>query len=393
MEKIDLSRVPFKDLPNSLEFGKIYKYLDQCAHNETGDYYNIRPLLTYNKPMIFLTGGRDIGKTTTVAEVPLLNYLVYGRKFYFVKQKQEELVSAALKFFHGPVNVINKYTEGLPEILGVEYNRKIFYIATERKGEKLVWQPFGEVKALENETTLKGLDNSGASNLVIFDEFINDSANSYLGGSSSDLEWVRLTRLISSIDREEGKPVKNGVLTICCSNKMTTYCPILIGAGVIPYANNTVGSIINPKYEGWVWEDSDMTEVGNSNIQLSFASYLTKHNQAEHAVMFHNESSDDLSFIKKPEAASYITTFRFKGIEYGVYVDKESFYYIWKPQKGSRIIALDSINKNEDDFQLLQSWREDYTMQRVVEMYKRNRLYFGNAQIKNAIMNYLKFIP
>lgn len=389
-----MERIPFYDIPNNLDFGKMYKYLDKCADNDTGHYYNIRPLMTYNKPVIFVTGGRSIGKTTSVSEVPVLNELLYGRGFYFVKQFPEEVAATCEGFFDDAVDIINAYTEDLPQVYGVKYNRRYFEIATEKKNDKLVWRRFGEVKVLDEETKLKGI-HSGKSNLIIFDEFINDSSNSYIGGSNNmNLEWRRLDRLITSVDREKGMPRRNNTLTICCSNKMTTYCPILVGAGVIPYANNTKGSIINPKYEGWVWEDTDLMDVGNGmSASMSFGAYLMANDTEEYGVMFDNESADDSSFIKKPDAASYIATFRFKGIEYGIYADRENFWYVWKPQKGGRIIALDSINKSESDFQLLQSWREDYTMQRVVEMYKRNRLYFGNAQIKNAIMCYLKFMP
>ncbi len=66
----------------STSCGNIYKYLDRYC----GDFYNPKKVLTYGRPWIFVTGSRSVGKSTAIAILFLLDYIVNGRKFIYCRR-------------------------------------------------------------------------------------------------------------------------------------------------------------------------------------------------------------------------------------------------------------------------------------------------------------------
>ena len=377
-------------MKNNLDFGKLYKYLNKISE---GGWYNIQPLLTYRKPALFITGERGTGKSTSPACMLLLNYLVLGGHFIFIKERFDDIPAVANGYFDNAAMLINEKCAGmgLPEIKDVKYYQRRFFIATEEdeKG-KLVYNEIGIARALEKQNQTKGLVDD-KTNILFFDEFISDDPDSYIGGGSQrELEWTRLLSLFITVDRRKGERYSNSTLLICAANKSTVYCPILIGAGVINYLQDGQ-KITSPKNKMWVWEDTDKVEVEGQPVEESFGYLLA--DEATKRVSYDNISLDDSAFIKKPEIAKYIMSFRLRGQDYGIYADSENYWYIAEPKEGYKIIALDPISHNATDFELISAIKENHVMERCVEQYKRGRLYFGTGAIKNALLKYLKFMP
>ena len=377
-------------MKNNLDFGKLYKYLNKISE---GGWYNIQPLLTYRKPSLFITGERGTGKSTSPACMLLLNYLVLGGHFIFIKERFDDIPAVANGYFDNAAMLINEKCAGmgLPEIKDVKYYQRRFFIATEEdeKG-KLVYNEIGIARALEKQNQTKGLVDD-KTNILFFDEFISDDPDSYIGGGSQrELEWTRLLSLFITVDRRKGERYSNSTLLICAANKSTVYCPILIGAGVINYLQDGQ-KITSPKNKMWVWEDTDKVEVEGQPVEESFGYLLA--DEATKRVSYDNISLDDSAFIKKPEIAKYIMSFRLRGQDYGIYSDSENYWYIAEPKEGYRVIALDPISHNATDFELISAIKENHVMERCVEQYKRGRLYFGTGAIKNALLKYLKFMP
>ena len=377
-------------MKNNLDFGKLYKYLDKLSE---GGWYNIRPLLTYRKPALFITGERGTGKSTSPACMILLNYLILGGHFIFVKERFDDIPAVANGYFDNAAALINEKLVGmgLPKIIEVKYWQRRFSIATklDDKG-KPVFEEFGIARALEKQNQTKGLVDD-KTNILFFDEFISDDPESYIGGNGQrDLEWTRLLSLFITVDRKRGERYSNSTMIICAANKSTVYCPILIGAGVIDYLQDGQ-KITSPKNKMWVWEDTDKVEVEGQPVEESFG-YLLADEQTKR-VSYQNVSLDDGAYIKKPDIATYVMSFRLRGVDYGIYADKEGYWYISEPKEGYRVIALDPISHNATDFELIASIKDNNVMCKVVEQYKKGRLYFGTGAIKNALLKYLKFMP
>ena len=116
-------------MKNNLDFGKLYKYLNKISE---GGWYNIQPLLTYRKPALFITGERGTGKSTSPACMLLLNYLVLGGHFIFIKERFDDIPAVANGYFDNAAMLINEKCAGmgLPEIKDVKYYQRRFFIAT-----------------------------------------------------------------------------------------------------------------------------------------------------------------------------------------------------------------------------------------------------------------------
>ena len=54
-----------------LNSGNVYKYLDSCANG----FWSAKRCLTYNKPIICVTGTRSVGKSTGVAVFCLVDFM------------------------------------------------------------------------------------------------------------------------------------------------------------------------------------------------------------------------------------------------------------------------------------------------------------------------------
>lgn len=367
-----------------LQSGNVYKYLDMCENG----FWSCKRLLTYNRPIIVVTGSRSVGKSTGVACFMLLDYLVNGHKFFYLRRRPKTVRETCKTFFNNAVQIVNMKTPF--NIVGFRYNRGDYEIAVEKTSDgEFAWKQCGKATALSEEENLKSNVFSDYYTIV-YDEFISKDANKYLGTRDNPtVEWDALVSLYQTVDRGIDRPFRDETRVFLLGNKTTIYNPICLSIGIADYVR-TGAHYTAPKDKLWVWEDVDHVER-TAQIEDSFAFQISSDAVKEYA--YKNKGQDDDHFIKKPTIARYLNTVRLHSIEYGIYVEDDGCFYIAKPKSGYPIISLDVESHRCEDLFMIQKWRESPTLTHVAEMYKRGRLFFSDGKTQAAFMKYLEFMP
>lgn len=364
--------------------GKTYKYLDQCA----GDFYNVKKCLTYNRPVIVVTGSRSLGKSTAIACYALIDFLENGHKFMYVRRRQRDTFKTCKTFFENAVTIINTKTKF--KITAFKYYKGKYLISTGMNEEdEENFEVCGMACPLSEEEELKSSVFSDYFT-IIYDEFISKDPNKYLGTKDNiDVEWNTLMSLYQTIDRGVDRPFRDETRVFLLGNKSTIYNPICLSLGISDYVAQGA-HFVAPKGKLWVWEDVKGVKA-TETIQESFAFRLSSDKVQKYA--YENQGADSTDFIKRPGIANYSKTVRLRGVNYGIYCDKDFKFYIDRPKPGYEIVSLDVESHNGTDVEMIKKWQESPIMSIISSAYKRGALFFGNGKIQAAFLKYLEFMP
>lgn len=362
------------------DMGNLYKYIDNCS----GQFYNPKKLLTYGRPWNFIAGSRSIGKSTGIAILFILDFIVNGHKFIYCRRTKDELMVTCRTFFGNAVSIINAKTPF--KIEDFKYDRGEYKIKLAGDPEVKVC---GTIIPLSLEQKYKSSNFSEYYNLV-YDEFIASVSTGYLGNANTpEREYNAVLSLYQTIDRGVDKAYRNETRFFFLGNTATIYNPLFLKLNICEYIE-TEAVYIAPKNQLWILERRDQVEA-TKEMDQSFAFMLSDDYNRNYA--YKNIGADSETFIRKPDIASYIGTFTLKGEDYGIYRDSEWNFYVSSAKPGYKSISLDVDSHNGNDLMLIQKWTDYPMMGLLTEAYKRGTLYFSNGKIQNSLLKYLKFLP
>lgn len=367
-----------------LNSGNVYKLLDQIS----GDFWNCKKLLTYNRPWNFVAGSRSVGKSTIIAAFFILDYLINGHKFIYSRRTKDETLLTAPTFFGNAVAIINKKTD--IKIADFYYDGGSYYIRLDGEKEK---RECGCIVPISLEQKYKSSNFSEYCNLV-FDEFICQDSTRYLGSRETpDKEYRAVLSLYQTIDRGIDRPYRNETRFFFLGNTATIYNPIFLKLNISNYIEDK-SVFIAPKNKLWVLERIEEV-AATSEMEQSFAYLLSDDEGKDYA--FHNKGNDNNAYISKPPVnhRKYISTLILQGKKFGVWInDTHSQFYIAEYKNiGKPEISLDTGSHNVDDLMLITQWRDYPLINLLVDAFKHNRLFFGNGLIKNMFYKYFKLMP
>jgi len=370
----------------SVSCGNIYKYMDEYC----GEFYNPRRVLTYGRPWIFVTGSRSVGKSTGVAIMFLLDYIVNHRKFIYCRRDQDAVLLTCSKFFASAVSIIN--AAGDFKIAEFYYFAKYFYIRME--GEEEAAQ-CGTIIPLSLENKYKSSNFSEYFNLV-FDEFIEKDSTKYLGSAKTpDKEYKSVLSMYQTIDRGIGKAFRNETRFFFLGNTATIYNPMFLKMGISELVLDG-SKFIAPKGKLWLLERVE-TVKALEGIEQSFAYQLA--DEEEQAYAYRNTGADSNDFIGKPTTSQYLGTVILSGTKYGIRksVSDYPFYMYIGPadiKHNHRAISLDTGSHDGIvDLKLITAWRKNPLMVTVADAFENGRLMFDNGRTKQTFLKYLQFMP
>lgn len=370
----------------STSCGNIYKYLDRYC----GDFYNPKKVLTYGRPWIFVTGSRSVGKSTAIAILFLLDYIVNGRKFIYCRRDQDAVLLTCGKFFASAVSIINAAGDFCIEEF--YYFGKQYFIRMKGEGEPV---PCGSIIPLSLENKYKSSNYSEFFNLV-FDEFIEKDATKYLGSvKTPDKEYKSVLSMYQTIDRGIGRAFRNETRFFFLGNTATIYNPMFLKMGISDLVSEGA-KFIAPKGKLWLLERVE-TVKALEGIEDSFAYQLA--DEEERAYAYKNTGADSSDFIGKPTTSQYLGTFILNGTKYGVRksVSDYPFYMYIGPADSKhnyQTISLDTgSHDGKVDLKLISSWRKCPLMVTVADAYANGRLYFYDGRTKLVFLKYLQFMP
>lgn len=376
----------------SLDYsGNTYKYLEQIANG----FFSIKPALTYNRPIILVTGSRNIGKSTGVACYVIIDYLLNGHKFIYSRRRKDVTYKTCKTFFENALSIIKHNTD--IEIEGFRFYNGKYYVARtkhiEGEGNKqkevLDWEECGCIIPLAQEEDYKSAVYSDYFT-IIYDEFISKDATKYLGTRETpEKEWEALTSLYQTVDRGENKPFRNETRLILLGNKSTVYNPVMCSLGMIEYINPDA-KFTAPKGKIWLWQDVDHVDA-TEDYKNSFAFQMSSEQTQLYA--YENTGKENDTFIKKYDIKRYLISFSLKGKKYSLFKTPDSKYYIDDYKDETRAyLSLDADGHDGSDIHLIQKWRNNPYLLTASRAYEQGNLYFSNGRVKNAVLTYLQYL-
>ena len=393
----------YEEYDNLLEYGheflatgaaNVFKYLDSFSNG----FWSCKKMITYGRPFNFVLSGRSVGKSTQIACFILLDFLLNGRRFLYMRRDKDTVLLTATSFFENAVQLLNdnlpKFKEFKDFKMAIKLEKRTYYIATEwdDEGEPIFDQDCGGTVALSIERKSKSSALGSVYN-IIFDEFIERDPSNYLGNSDNmDLiEYRAVMSLYHTVDRTVGRVFRNETRVFFLGNTETKFCPLLMKLGISNYMVKGA-NFIAPKNAQWVLEQVRGIDALKHREQ-SFAYQLSTDDELEYS--FSSDVNEDKVFIKKPGPSEYIWTVILEGKEYGI---RRSIHqvvpemFVCKPEPGYQKLALDIKGHTGIDYQLIKSWKSHPATMRLSEYYERGMLYFYNEETKNAFLKYLQFM-
>lgn len=374
---------------NCHDVSNLYKYFQQI--DPDGAFFSLQKTLTYNKPLMFITSSRSIGKSTNIGIFCLLDYIKNGYKFIYCRRTKDEMQETCNDFFSNSIRLINEKTD--IKIKDFKYHSGDYFIQLEGQ-EKPEHCGYAKGLSLEGKYKSKPFDNVGT---ILYDEFLPKYDTQYLGNVSTDpdREPVLMSSLYGSVDREIGNAFRSSTRIIFSGNTATIYNPFFIYYGITPYLyKDGKAKTINPKDKPWVLQritGVDATKDFKNSILYAISS------DSEREYNFNNNTNGadfNTEFISKPHGRYYHMIFL--KLDNSIYeaVRGDSDFYIFKytGQPNDRIITLDFSSFRANDFMLVKQWHTRPDLLLIHDAYNRGCLWFDSVQTKRAFTNYFQLI-
>ena len=322
-------------------------------------YYNGNKLLSYNRILNFVIGARGIGKSFFFKEYPIKRFLKHGEQFIYVRRYKGEL--RKLKNYFN--DVAFKFPDTKFEVKGWELHIN---------GKVAGWGIPLSTWQTEKSNAYPNVQN------IIFDEFIREKDNS--GYIPNEVE--ALLNLMDTVFRN-----RENVRCFCLSNAVTIVNPYFLYFNLVPNKNKRFNA-----YDSIVVEIPDSYDFSNERRKTTFGRLI---NGTEYADMsLDNEFVNDSEvFIQKRDKDSkFVFTVIYKGMEMGVWVseDLHLLYLSNDYDPSSRYkFALTSEDLNENNM-LMNSWKNNYYLSKLVSAFKNGYLRFDNQVIRTLAYEMFK---
>ena len=147
---------------NTHDVSNLYKYLEMV--NKEGKFWSIQKLLTFNKPFMIVTSSRSIGKSTNIACFVILDYLVNGKKWIYLRRTKDEMLETCKDYFNNAIVLINENTEF--KIKEIEYKAGDYFITMQGDEETPMHCGYAMGLSLESKYKSKPFDNVGTKKLM-----------------------------------------------------------------------------------------------------------------------------------------------------------------------------------------------------------------------------------
>ena len=358
------------------------------------DFYNPLKILSYSNVLYYISlGQRSIGKTTGFLIHGILEYLIHGKEFIYLRRDKDEIDVTKLESVQNAINVINKfyrkfYSFKTDLIFSFKCENNIYYINGDKDNNK-DWELIGYAIPLSLQHKYKS-NNYSNTYYVFYDEFISFNKK-YLGGQKNMYyEVYALESLLQTIDRNIGEAYSNRVRCICIGNSISFYNPLLLQLGIDKYLKTNT-KFLHPKNSYYVVEQTnEVTATKNKEHSLLYkasSDYNKKY-------AFDNETNDNKEFIENIHGKlEPLINMKYENITYSIYYNEDYDIYIDdKPCTiaGIKTFALTN-NEHSINTYLIDNWRNTEVMKLVRDCYIRGRVKFKNARCKFMINQYFKY--
>lgn len=332
-------------------------------------YLDYGPILSYQRFLTILTGGRGIGKTYGIKKRIIKDFKDKGEQFVWIRRFREEKKIAKSGFFE---KIKQEFPNDALEVRG----DKIFI------NDKLA----GVFCALSQNSVNKGNDVLNNARTAVFDEYI--IGESKFGGYLPN-EIRTLFDLLETFFR-----TNPNTRLFVLSNNISEINPLYIYFGIEFKDGETV----------WIDKDIYCEKLPTSQALIELKNntpmgrITKKYDKDYYDYNVNNKVlKDNNSFIKERDPKAYqCMTISFEDLYIYIYKIKDRmtksyiFYASGVGQKDFAVSFTFDINKASEDIILVDRTNLSLPIKDLSNAYKRGRLFFENQEIKAKLSEELK---
>lgn len=317
-------------------------------------YYNPNKMLSFNRILNMVVGGRGIGKTRSMKVYCVRRFIKYGEECLFLRRYKDDLKNIGTFF--------DDIREEFPDHV-LEVKNKKFYVDGKYMGFAYPLSMYQRLKSssFPNVKT------------IIYDEFIKEKDNTrYL-----DNEPYALLSVMDSIFRNRDGTER----VICLGNAISITNPLFVFFKLFP----DITKRYNPT-------DSILVELPESkdfSIERSKTRFgqLIKPTTYGSMALDNEFIGDSKTFIeKRTKESRFKFAVVYQGMTMGVWVDtKQTIMYLSNDYDPStkNIYAL-TTDDMKDNLVLVRGWRNNYHLSKMVGAFTHAMLRFENQILRNV---------
>lgn len=316
-------------------------------------YYDPNKALSYNRILNFIIGARGIGKTYGYKVYAINRFIKKGEQFMYVRRFKTELKKVK-NFFK---DVQHEFPDHTFKVVGRE-----LYIDDKLAGYAVPLSSWQSEKsnAYPNVMTM------------LFDEFIREKDNS--GYLPNDVE--ALLNLMDTVFRN-----RDNTRCICMSNAVTITNPYFLYFKLFPNVEKRYNA-----YETILIEIPDSKDFSQERRQTRFGRLIdgTEYGEMSLDNVFTNDSQ--VFIEKRSKESRFVFGVKYQRMIMGVWVDtKKGLLYIsndYDPSsKNIYAMTADDLSENH---MLMNTWRNNYHLMKMVRAFKEGYLRFDNQILRNV---------
>lgn len=335
--------------------------------NQTEEYIDFNKLLGHQKLFYMILTDRGFGKSFATKRHLINDFLKRGKKFIYLRRYKDEM-KLITTFFD---DVQDYYPNHTFKVKG--WN---LYIDDKLCGVGLILSRYQNYKG----GAFPDYDN------LLFDEFLREKVKS-VGYLNNDTE-----AFLSICDTVFRK--RSGVKAILLSNTVNEVNPYFIDFKINRLNNSEYAYSQLPEVRDkllcYIRElDEEVKKRSQESSELrQVLGAIKKYSD----VAINNKFSEDGStFIKrKSKTAEFKVAIRISEWEtYGIWFDYENveIFVTQSYEKTTKNILAFSKETHNSKTQFVNSWKENYTMKKVITAFKNSQLYFENSTVKMTMFD------
>lgn len=370
----------------------------------TEGWFSVRPIMSYQRHLMCVTGKRTSGKSTGVSLFVLLEFRRTHQGWIYTRRTKDETYLTAPDWFDNACEILNKYLSEDKQInilyRGGNYYyhegpiREIDEDGNEKEISGLYDDQYicGKAIPLSQQQKYKG-SNFSWIDYIIYDEFVVfEGSSPYLGGFANPLlEYRMLMSLYQTVDRGVGVPYRNQTKIFCLGNNDSYVTPIYMALGVDKYIRVDT-RFLAPKGEEWVVqqlkaEDTTKLEDYKNSISYKLADERTR----EYAFENIAREEADTQFVQKLKVTMHpLFNATFDGYDMIVYQYSKGWYVMPGHQNGLHSYALTLKDHSID--RTLTSGSYGFPLQQMKKNFADGFVTFENKKCKMCFMSYFRFV-
>lgn len=316
-------------------------------------FYNPNKMLSYNRILNFVIGGRGIGKTFGMKMFCIKRFIKTGEQMIYLRRHKDDL-----KHFSTFFNDVREY---FPDNK-LEVKNKQLFIDDKLFGWGIPLSTFQRMKSSSFPEVAT----------ILYDEFIKEKDSSHYLPNEPEA----LLNIMDTVFRNRD----NNVRCVCMGNSITIVNPFFLYFNLLPDTQKRYNA-----YRDILVEIPDSVDFAEERKKTKFGQLIE--NTEYGGMSLNNEFVNDSNvFIgKRTKESRFQFAIVYKGMTMGVWADTRQLLLFLSTDFDPSTKHMYALTKDDmsENAMLFTGWRNNYHLKKLVGSFVNGCLMFENQVLRN----------